>query len=79
MGPLVCRGAGSPDVTVRLQALEVWAQQPKETIDPVTFALVDEDDGVRARAQELYDQRLTCEATRAQPVQEEGLIGGTRQ
>mgnify|MGYP001563560496 FL=1 len=48
----------SPDVTARLQALEVWAQQPKEGLDPVGFALVDEDDSVRTRAQELWEQQL---------------------
>jgi hypothetical protein len=62
---------------VRLQALELWAQQPSDEIDPVTYALVDEDEQVRTRAQELYEQQLTREATRARPVQEEGQEGGT--
>jgi hypothetical protein len=66
-----------PDVGVRLQALELWAQQPSEAIDPVTAALVDEDEQVRTRAEELYEQQLTREATRARPVQEEGPKGGT--
>lgn len=44
------------DVTVRLQALEVWAQQPGDDIDSLTYALVDEDDDVRARAEELWEQ-----------------------
>lgn len=48
-----------PDVTVRLQALELWAQQPGDALDPVTYALVDGDESVRARAQELYEQQLT--------------------
>ena len=68
-----------PDVSVRLQALEFWAQQPTETIDPVTAALVDEDEQVRTRAQDLYDQQLTREASRARPVQEEGQKGGPTQ
>ena len=46
-------------------------------MDPVTAALVDEDEQVRTWAQELYDQQLTREATRARPVQEEGPEGGT--
>ncbi|MGH7207994.1 MAG: hypothetical protein ACREIL_01280 [Nitrospiraceae bacterium] len=66
-----------PDVSVRLQALEQWAQQPGEAIDPVTAALVDEDEQVRGRAQDLYDQQLTREASRARPVREEGQNGGT--
>ena len=51
----------SPDVTVRLQALEAWAQQPGTGIDPLTFALVDEDEDVRARAEELWAQQLARE------------------
>jgi hypothetical protein len=53
----------SPDVTVRLQALEVWAQQPGDSIDPLTFALVDEDEDVRARAEALWEQQLAREAS----------------
>ena len=49
----------SPDVTARLQALEVWAKQPNESLDPVTLALVDEEESVRERAQELWEQQLT--------------------
>jgi hypothetical protein len=58
-------------------ALEHWAQQPSAAIDPVTAALVDEDEEVRTRAEELFEQQLTRETTRAQPVQEEGQKGGT--
>ena len=55
----------SPDATVRLQALETWAQQPGDGIDPLTFALVDEDEEVRARAEELWDQQLAREEAAA--------------
>lgn len=51
----------SPDATVRLQALEQWAQQPGTGIDPLTYALVDEDEAVRARAEALYAQQLARE------------------
>ena len=51
----------NPDVTVRLQALELWAEQPGDGIDPLTYALVDEDEQVRARAEELWEQQLTKE------------------
>ena len=44
----------SPDRTVRLQALDHWAQQPGASLDPLTYALVDGDEDVRARAQDLY-------------------------
>jgi hypothetical protein len=63
----------SPDVTVRLQALEVWAQQPGDSIDPLTYALVDEDEDVRTRAQALWEQQLTQEEASTQPAPEEGL------
>ena len=55
----------SPDATVRLQALEHWAQQPGKGIDPLTYALVDEDEAVRARAEELYEQQLAREEAAA--------------
>lgn len=64
----------SPEVTVRLQALEQWAQQPQgssDSLDPVTYALVDEDDTVRARAQTLYEQQLVREATAVAPSEQE--------
>jgi hypothetical protein len=48
----------SPDVTTRLQALEFWAQQRGEALDPVSLALVDEDESVRTRAQELWEQQF---------------------
>jgi hypothetical protein len=39
-------------------ALEAWARQPGESLDSLTHALVDPDESVRARAQELLDQAL---------------------
>ena len=51
----------SPDATVRLQVLEQWAQQPGDTINPLTYALVDEDEAVRARAEALYAQQRARE------------------
>ena len=53
----------SPDVQVRLQALEQWAQRPGDQLDPVTYGLVDEAEQVRERAQALYTQQLQREAT----------------
>ena len=48
----------SPDQRVRIRALETWAQHPGEKLDPVTYALVDPDESVRARAQELLEAVL---------------------
>jgi len=47
-----------PDPNVRLHALGTWAQHPGESLDPVTYALVDPDETVRARAQELLEEAL---------------------
>lgn len=48
----------SPDPRERIRALETWAQHPGDTLDPVTYALVDPDESVRARAQELLEAVL---------------------
>ena len=48
----------SPDPNVRIQALDAWARQPTASLDPVTYALVDSDESVRARAQQIFEQEL---------------------
>jgi len=47
-----------PDPSVRLQTIEAWAREPEETLDPLTYALVDSDESVRVRAQELLEEEL---------------------
>jgi hypothetical protein len=47
-----------PDPTIRLYALEAWALHPGPTLDPVTYALVDADEAVRERAQEVFEELL---------------------
>ena len=47
-----------PDPQVRLQGLEAWGQHPGETLDAVTYALVDPDESVRERAQALFEEAL---------------------
>jgi len=47
----------SPDVRVRLQALDRWGQQaPTGSVDPLILALEDKDERVQARALELIEQ-----------------------
>jgi hypothetical protein len=46
------------DPAIRLYALEAWALRPGPTLDPVTYALVDPDDSVRTRAQEILEEML---------------------
>lgn len=48
----------APDPNVRIQALDAWASQPSGSLDPLTYALVDSDASVRARAQELLEEAL---------------------
>jgi len=48
----------SPNPNVRIQGLDAWARRPGASLDPVTYALVDPDESVRARAQELFEQEL---------------------
>jgi hypothetical protein len=43
---------------VRLHANETWAIKPGKTLDPVMYALVDPDETVRARAQQLFESAL---------------------
>lgn len=51
-----------PDPGIRLQAMEAWAKEPpnesQETLDPLTYALVDPEESVRLRAQELLEEEL---------------------
>ncbi len=52
-----------PDTQVRLQALQRWAEQGAATpLNPLTYALVDPDESVRARAQELVEHVLAAKA-----------------
>jgi hypothetical protein len=48
----------SPDPRVRIHVLETWAQHSGEDLNLLTYALVDPDESVRARAQELLEEVL---------------------
>jgi HEAT repeat protein len=48
-----------PYAPTRIRALEQWAtHHGGSSVDPLTYALVDEDEQVRARAQELLEETL---------------------
>jgi hypothetical protein len=53
-----------PNPTPRLQIIESWAQHARRdsSLDPLTNALVDPDETVRARAQELMEQVWAAKA-----------------
>ena len=47
----------SPNVLVRLRALEAWARSASPgAVDPFILAFEDKDERVRARAQQLIEQ-----------------------
>ena len=51
-----------PDPGVRVKGLEQWAQHPGGySLDPPSQALVDPDEAVRARAQQLFDHALATQ------------------
>jgi hypothetical protein len=68
---------GDSDPRVRIGALEQWAQQREadsgDSVEPLTHALVDPDERVRARAQELWERLLATQATSTPPA---SLAGG---
>ncbi len=47
-----------PDPNARIRALEAWERHPGENLNPLTYVLVDPDESVRARAQELLNEAL---------------------
>ena len=59
----------SPNVLVRLRALEAWAREaPPGAVDPYILAFEDKDERVRARAQQLIEQdwARTAEAEKSE-------------
>lgn len=47
----------APEASVRIQALDMWAQQgAKAPLDPLVVALDDENDEVRAKAMEVIER-----------------------
>jgi len=61
----IAKELDSPDVSVRLRALDRWAQQgPKASLDPLVVALDDEDEAVRAKAMAIIEQQLAIEPER---------------
>jgi hypothetical protein len=53
----MAQALASPDVRVRLQVLDRWAQHtPTGSVDLLIFALDDEDEQVRAKALALIEQ-----------------------
>ena len=63
----------SPEVPVRLRALDTWAQQGSNApLDPVVMALKDPDDGVRMKAMAMIEQHWAVAQQAEPPGDEEG-------
>jgi len=58
----IAQALDDPEVSVRLQALDTWAQQGAQApLDPLVVALDDEDDDVRTKAMEIIEQQWAIE------------------
>jgi hypothetical protein len=77
--PTDAEGLGPPDPQVRITALEEWAQhRAGDSVEPLTHALVDPDEQVRARAQALWEQALARQAEAAQVSELSPAVGERR-
>ena len=58
----IAQALDAPEVSVRLQALDTWAQQGAQApLDPLVVALDDEEDDVRTKAMEIIEQQWAIE------------------
>ncbi|WP_053378804.1 HEAT repeat domain-containing protein [Nitrospira moscoviensis] len=58
----MAQALASPDVQVRLNALETWAREgERSAVDPLMLALNDPDTRVRERAMQLIEQDWLAE------------------
>ena len=53
----IAQALDAPETSVRIQALDIWAQQGVQTpLDPLVVALDDENDEVRTKAMEIIER-----------------------
>lgn len=53
----IARALDAPEASVRIQALDMWAQQGTQaSLDPLVVALDDENDEVRTKAMAIIEQ-----------------------
>jgi hypothetical protein len=58
----IAQALDAPEVSVRLRALDTWAQQGAQApLDPLVVALDDEDDDVRSKAMEIIERHWAVE------------------
>lgn len=58
----IAQALDAPEVSVRIQALDTWAQQgPQAPLGPLVVALDDENDDVRIKAMEIIERHWSIE------------------
>ena len=58
----IAQALDAPETSVRIQALDMWAQQGAQTpLDPLVVALDDENDEVRIKAMEIIERQWAIE------------------
>jgi hypothetical protein len=61
----IAQALNAPEVSVRLGALDAWAQQGAQaSLDPLIVALDDEDEGVQTKAIEIIERYWVVEQER---------------
>ena len=69
----IAKALDSPDIRVRLRALDRWAQQgPTPRLIRGSSPLDDKDDKVREKAMAIIEQHWAVERAREPPVEQEG-------
>ncbi len=52
------KAQNDPNPITRLNAIEAWARNPTDSLDPITYSLLDPDESVRAEAQRFLGEPL---------------------
>jgi hypothetical protein len=73
----IAQDLDAPKVSVRLQALDMWARQGTQApLDPLVVALDDEDDDVRAKAIAIIERNWAVEQEAEPEAEKHGRVGG---
>lgn len=54
----LAKAQNDPDPKIRVNAINAWARNPTDSLDPITYYLLDPDESVRAQAQKLLTEPL---------------------
>jgi len=71
----IAQDLDAPEVSVRLQALDLWARQgAKAPLDPLVVALDDEEDDVRAKAIAIIERNWAIEQEGEPEAEKQGRV-----